>query len=83
MTEGIFTIYDAMAEVFLTPWFARNDATARRSFSVAVNDTQHDFGKFPTDFVLYRIGSFNAEDGSVTPEAPTKLAIGIELVESE
>ncbi len=80
MEMGIFSVYDGAAEQYMEPWFARNDATARRSFGVAVNEESHNFQKFPDDFVLFRLGTFNGDTGVIDPIVPVSLGNGLQFV---
>ena len=83
MEQGIYSVYDSLAEAYMEPWFAKNDATARRSFSVAINEVGHNFNKFPQDFVLFKIGSWDADSGVIDPMVPHSLGVGIEFIISE
>ena len=69
----VFTVRDAVADRFLEPFFLPNEGTARRSFSEAVNSPGHQFNKYPEDYALYVIGSFDEEAGVLTPCEARKL----------
>ncbi len=78
--SGIYSVYDSTAEAYLEPFFAKNDGTARRSFSVAVNEPGHDFGKFPQDFVLFKIGMWDELSGVIDAGVPKSLGLGVQFV---
>lgn len=61
-----FSVFDSKAKTFAAPWWAVNEQTAKRNFSGAVNDPQTQLNKFPEDFTLYHIGSFNDENGELS-----------------
>lgn len=63
MKHIIFTVYDQKAKAFITPFFMHNDDLALRIFKECANSEQHMFGKYPTDFILYRIGTFEDTTG--------------------
>jgi len=75
----VYTIYDTKAEHYGNPVFIRTDAEARRMFSQVANDMQTEIGKHPEDFILYRIGTWDAENGNLNPEAGTCIAKAIEF----
>jgi len=63
MHKHIFSIFDGKAQAFLDPFLAVNSAVAVRMLKAAVNDERHDFGKFPEDYTLFRLGEFDSEIG--------------------
>lgn len=75
----IYTIYDTKAEHYGNPVFIRTDAEARRMFGQVANDESTEIGRHPEDFLLYRIGSWDAENGKITTEAGTCIAKAIEF----
>lgn len=75
----LYTIYDSKAEHYGNPISVRTDAEARRQFSVVATDPNTEIGRHPEDFMLFRIGSFNSETGSLTTEAGTCIAKAIEF----
>ncbi len=81
MKYGIYSIRDAAADVFTSPTIDLNDDSAIRSFSQAINHPDSLMNFSPSDFSLYRIGTFDVEDGSIEPLNPsTKLVCGDRLV---
>jgi len=75
----IYTIYDTKAEHYGNPVYIRTDAEARRMFGKISTDTQTEVGQHPEDFLLYRIGTWDAENGMITTEAGTCIAKAIEF----
>jgi len=80
MKHYIFTIYDSKAKAYLTPFFIHEDGMALRVFADCINDTTHQFGKHPEDYILFNIGSWEDEKAKFSTNIPTALATGIELV---
>ena len=53
---------------FGQPFCEQSDEAAKRGFSFAVNNPEGIMNFAPTDFELYRIGTFNAVSGQLEPE---------------
>lgn len=66
----IYTIYDQKAEAYLTPFFLPTNAAAIRSISDLVNDLDHQFGKHSSDYMLYLIGEYDEQTGTILPGKP-------------
>jgi len=56
-----FSLRDTKAEVFAAPFFVPNEAIATRLLVQLVQDHRSDLGKYPADFLLYRIGTYDTE----------------------
>jgi len=67
MILNVYSIFDTKALVFNTPFFAHNNASAVRSVSDLAADLNTSVGRHPSDFVLYRIGQYNDEQGVLAP----------------
>lgn len=78
MNDEIFTVYDSAARRYLQPFCAPTIEVALRIFRELANKPDHQFGKFPNDYELRHIGSFDAERGVVVPSDPTH-SLGIAL----
>lgn len=66
MIKPMYTLYDEKAQAYATPFTSPNLFTALRSFHAAKNDPQTDIYRFPNDFTLYEIGSFDDSTGFLT-----------------
>jgi len=71
----IYSIRDDVAQFFIAPFLAENDAHAKRMFIGSMGDS------FPhrSDFKLYRVGSFDPDNGTVTPEDPALVLAGFSI----
>ena len=76
MNKGIYAIYDNKADTWMDPFYALNDATAKRTFADATNDERSMFNKHPTDFEMFHIGTWNDQKGTIK-ENETKQAMGM------
>lgn len=68
MKKPIFAIYDNKAGTWMDPFYAQNNAVARRTFTDACNDERSLFYKHPKDFELFQIGIWDDQKGTITPE---------------
>lgn len=82
MKLNAYTIYDVASGVYMRPFFSQADGQAVRGFKDIALDADHEVGKHPEDYTLYRIGTFNDTTGKMTGEDLEKLATGLEMVHS-
>lgn len=82
MKQRIYTTYDVKAELFMTPFFLPNDATAIRRFTDAVN-TDTPLAMHPEDYTLFVIGEFSERDGTITLVDKKCLGCAIEFVKEK
>jgi len=84
MIKNLYSVYDSKSSSFCNPFSEQNDQTALRSFTFAANDPSLDIGRYPADFTLFRIGSFDFESGTIQAEAtPLNIALAATLVKGE
>lgn len=85
MIVKIFSVFDKKARSFCTPFYMPNVETAVRAFHQAANDKSIDVGRYPADFDLFMLGTFNDETG--VTESPLgnheHVVSALELVISE
>lgn len=55
----IYTVYDSKAECYLQPFYCKSKGDALRSFAEIANDKQAQIGKYPEDFTLFELGSWD------------------------
>lgn len=70
MILKIFTIYDSKANSFLQPFYCPNQSVAIRHFAHAANDPSTDIGRYPEDFNLHEIGTFDTDSGDLAITTP-------------
>lgn len=76
----IFSIYDTKAEAYLQPFFLKTTAIAIREIETAVNNPEHQFGKYPQDYVLFELGTWDEEKGQCEMlSAPLSLGVTLEF----
>lgn len=84
MIYEVFSIYDSKAEAYLPPFILPKVAQARRIFGDCVNSDDHQFGQNPADYTLFRLGTFNDEDGQyLLARTSENLGNGLEYVRQD
>lgn len=79
----IFSIFDAKAAAFFTPFFLPTEGMAVRQFQDMVNDNESHLSKHPEDYTLFHLGEFLDGDGLLAAEKPpVALVNGAACVES-
>ena len=80
MRLNVYSVFDVASGVYMRPFFMQSDGQAMRSFSDIAQDAEHDIGKHPEDYSLFRIGHYDDNKGSLVGEAPECLATALEVV---
>lgn len=84
MLLKVFSVYDAKAFAYLPPFFMAEKGMAARVFTEAVRDKSHQFGKFPEDYILFQIGSYDDQTGNLMALlAPEQVASGLQVRDRE
>jgi len=77
----LYGVKDLKAGAFTTPPFgALSRGVAIRMFSSACQNQESDLGKYPADFELWELGSFDQGNGSLVSE-PVALGLGTSYAE--
>lgn len=67
MKYGIYAIEDAKT-TFMPPTIDFNNVSAMRNFEHAVRQPDSIMRSHPSDFALFRVGTFDNENGKIIPE---------------
>ena len=67
MIYGMYSVKDIKTG-YLPPTFDMNDLSAMRNFEHACMNEDSLFFTHPSDYQLYKVGSFDTETGSITDE---------------
>ena len=79
-----FAIYDAAAQVYMAPFFQSTVGLAIRQFEQVANDPSTSVSKYPQDFTLFEIGSYDDSNGRMDPhDAPLPLGTALEYQRKE
>lgn len=57
----VCAVYDMKARAFASPFTSSHLDVAKRAFAEAANISDHSLCKYPEDFVLYCLGTWNDE----------------------
>jgi hypothetical protein len=76
----VFSIFDTKVSTFGQPFFSQSDGAAVRMVVDAASDAGTMLFKHPTDFVLYRLGTFDEDSGFLESLKPTNLGVVSALV---
>lgn len=72
----VYSIYDEKAVCYGQPFFQKTDGIAIRMFDDHVNDSSSLPFLHPSDFKLYRIGTFDELTALINSYTPVFLAVG-------
>lgn len=70
MKLGIYAVQDRKAGTFARPFTIQNDAMAVRAFVAAKQDPSSELSKYPEDFALYYLGTFDDDTGTIIQPTP-------------
>lgn len=65
MTQKMFAIMDSKAEVYNFPFAKLSHGEAERDFKTLCNDDKTTVFKYPEDFDLYYLGTFDTTTGKM------------------
>lgn len=65
----MYSIFDKKGLIYSNPFYCRHISEATRSVQIGLEDGKAMFARFPADFALYLVGTFDPESGSVMPTA--------------
>lgn len=80
MKLNIYTIFDTASGAYMRPFFLQSDGQAIRSFTDIATDADHEIGRHPEDYTLFRIGIYDDNRGELIPEVKESLATALEVV---
>lgn len=80
----LFAVLDVKAGYFLQPFSDSSTVGALRGFEVGANDPKSTFNRFPDDFALCELASFDVNTGELVPHAaPLNLATARSVIRNE
>lgn len=79
MTYQIFSIRDSKTNIYYPPQFRTNEGEAQRDFHALINDPQSIPGKYPADYSMWHLGTYDSDSGAINPITPQKLFEGDQL----
>lgn len=73
MEKQVFSLHDEKANAYTQPFFMDQKGQALRALDGIVNSPDSNVNKYPQDFKLYKLGTFNDWDGVLTSLATPEL----------
>lgn len=81
MILKIYSVYDSKTEFFSQPLYMKAKGEAVRSFTELANDKSNAIGKYPADYTLFELGTFDDATGKfVLHSTPTSIGLALEFV---
>lgn len=71
--RNMYAIYDEKAESYNTPFPLATDGLAKRSFEDACKDVRTDLYKYPGDFTLYCVATWDDSKGQFENVIPVRF----------
>lgn len=71
----LYAVRDVKADAFGAPMSIATEGLARRSFLEACMDQRSDLCKYPNDYMLYELGSYDPNSGEVKAHLPSPIFI--------
>lgn len=69
MILNAYSIYDIKAQLYSPPFYAITDGAACRIVQDSLNPNSA-LARHPNDFIVYKIGTFSDDNGSLSPLEP-------------
>jgi len=83
MIHHVLAVYDEKVEAFASPFFNATELVGQRAFIAACQDTTSLLARFPEDYRLYSLGTFDDVSGHFTSYDRPKLLMGAHQVERD
>lgn len=75
MMMNAYSIYDSKVGQYGLPFFSHHHALALRIVVEAANDDNTNLSKYPNDYVLFCIGTYDDTNGVLQPNPPENLGV--------
>ncbi len=84
MLLSVFAIYDSGVSTWMPPLYARNKGEITRWFAEAVNDSKSKISKYPQDYTLFELGTWDDDKCKFSLHStPISIGIAVEYVNRE
>lgn len=76
----VYTIYDSKTQSYSKPFYSITRGSAIRSFQSVTADPSTDINRYPQDFALFELGSYNDSTSQfVLHAAPEHIGLACDL----
>lgn len=76
MQLRVFSIFDSKVGAYAQPFYSRTTAEAIRSVTEALNDPQSTLSKYPHDFILFDLATYDDQTGQFSSNA-APMSLGV------
>lgn len=84
MTLKVFCVFDSKVEAYMQPFFMKSRGEAIRGFTEVVNDPKTSIHKWPADYTLFELGSWDESKAKFELlSTPYSLGVGLEFVKEK
>lgn len=84
MIFGVYAYYDKKSKNFLQLQVYQNEPVATRQFALLIEDETTLMNKYPEDFDLYELGTYDSETGLIEPnKVPNLVITGADIEDGE
>lgn len=81
MILDVFAIHDRQGGFYSNPFFLQSVGIARRTFAEMAADLNNQVGRYPEDFALYHLGTFDNVAGTFTLTQPDFICTAMALLQ--
>ena len=75
MGKNLYSIYDKKSDLYAPPFIELTDGTAIRACMDLLQNANMPFAKYPSDYTLMKIGSWDEVAGIPTADNPPEVVI--------
>jgi hypothetical protein len=79
MKLNCYAIFDSATNAYMRPFFMQSDGQANRSFADEAVRADSEISKHPEDYSLFRVGTWDDNEGSIEPCDPKCIGRAHEL----
>lgn len=82
--KNVYAIYDSKADAYMQPFFQDTHGLALRTFEEATKQKDHIIAKYPADFTLFHLATWDDQTGNIAPmDTPISLGVAIEYANTD
>lgn len=82
MLKQVYSILDKVGKMHANPFVETNDGVALRAIQDVMKNENHQFARYPSDFALVKIGTFDEETG-ILQAVSIQTVIDLEKLKEE
>lgn len=79
MIYEVYSVFDSKVGCYLSPFFMRSKGEAMRAMMNELENDKSNISKYPEDFVLFKIGTYDESVGKLESVTPESIGVAIEF----